>query len=357
MIDAPHAVTNPRIPWPSWGKPFEQTLRGYVAWQTTKLPIFAWTLGLLCFIPGAGLLLIADNYITPQTFAALLVVVWLLHFFVLVRPAYPIIREAKAKLGPWRERWLVFEKESLAFQQAVQSEPEASAKSILQRVPVLPSCTWTLSRSVSKPFTHFSLPSHLTDDAKVIAVRHALSRAVCEFVRMGGDAVFAKALDGYAVYAIFRMADNVQFWVRLSFQLHGTVLTPYLVMGVQNWFGPFTAEDGTRYPGDIASLKRYRIITVLPLLACAMPMVGLFVLPFLAIARFFVCFTTNRRVELRDMMRPEFGDSADAYIVAKQKEAISGSNEWAYLLHDSEQRIEAMKGLAFNAVQQAFAPR
>jgi hypothetical protein len=335
------------IPWPSWNEPFARTPRGYLArretlWKCLMIFVGFASLGVsFCltpiFIPVLAFLI----------FCAAVVCV------VKVLPIRSVLREAREKCEPWRDQWLAFEQASAEFLRQVR-EREFRMDDALERAPLIPPVVWSLSHYMSKPLSDFSFNPTVPDNIQRAFAKVNLSRVLCELGRLGAPMVAGRVND-FSLIVIYVLANNLQYWVRVSYSNQGAALSPEVMVGVQNWSGPFTDETGQRYPGDLAKLKRDDIKTLLTLLLLGIPGFGWLFAIFGAWTDGRKFFRTNLKTNLRNRLKAWAGDSADPLVLDSQKHSIPGAARWTTLTQSVEARVEAMKGHVLQAVLRAFA--
>jgi len=334
------------IPWPFWDKPFRRTARGYLSRRETTRRAFVGFVGCLCLafslaFTGIGIVAV------PFLFLG-----WAVFCVFKLLPARRVITEARRHCESWRNDWLRFEHDSLAFQHTVRSN-QVGAFDAYDKAPTVPPVAWNLIYNVSKPLADFSIPPTIPQEQRIAMARRNLSRFLCELIRLGGRGVVGKGANELAAYGIFVLTGSTQFWVRVAYVATGGVLFPQLTMGVQPFSGPFMDREGHHYPGDLAKLRRYDFKLFLVLLTLAVPGLGLFTALCL-VWTIPTYFRTNLVVNLQSRLWSHCGDAADPVILQAEKSGIKNADQWTTLRHEVESDIEAMKQETVSAVHRAL---
>lgn len=339
------------IPWPAWDQPFHGTPRGYIATRETKWKPFVGLLGCLCF----SVSLFALGPMEVVIAMPILLLAWVGVYFGKFLPMRRVVAEAREQFQPWRERWLRFEAESVAFQRDVRSG-DCTLEEALNRAPTLPPVTWSVTRHVLKPLAEYAIAPDMPQNAQIELAQEKLARVLCEMARLAERCVVAKG-QGLAAFGIYSLSDELQFWVRLTYSSEGMVLTPHLLMGIQRWARPFMDRTGYRYPGDVAKIKRADLKGLFIALGLVVPYLGWAIVCVPTFVRLRLFFETNNVVNLRDRLQPACGDSSDVFILQSEKLETLQGGDWTQLTAETEAAIEAMKGHVLNGVLRALSRR
>lgn len=334
--------------WPAWSEPFRHSPRGYLCRKETT-----WKL-VVIFIGSVALVFSFSFVDAPIRLAAAFgvgVLTTLAVYVVRIRPTRSVIREARKQCDLWRQQWVTLESQSAELVETIRSR-ECLMDDAFDSAPAFPLVRFSLSRHLSKPLTDFSFNPTLPANAQQAFARQHLSRVLCELARLNEKAVMGR-LDDLGVLAIYTLSQSCQYWVRVSYSSQGASLTPEVTIGVQTWSGPFTS-GGEKYPGDLAKLRRHDAIVLICLPLLAIPFAGWVAALFMvgSAVRF---LRRDTAAYLWDRGHFGAGDSADVYILTKEKQGIEKADEWTHFSSEFESRVEAMKGHLLHAVLRAFA--
>lgn len=345
----------PLIDWPYWGKPFAKTPRGYYCRRHTTSATLKVVLGTLFL---AFVLLLAGDVkddsralafalVFPPTAA---IFAGFVHYFLYVRPLRPSIREARQGLEPWRRQWLDSERSSLALQQQVR-EAGYRLEDAFMKAPGLPATAYRLSNHLDMPMPECSIPLDRQEaiERAPHMMQYALSAVLCNLVRIGGPMVVGRIGDA-GVLAIFKPYDGYQVWAKVEFQRIGDSLVPRLFTGLQTWTHRYQDRQGTRYPGDMAKIKRHHFKANFAVLMFLVPVMGQILAAISIYSAIRDYFATDRVASFRSELWPWCGDSSDPVIMSGYKQAIPGSNSWIYTTPEAQGTLDSLKRRILEAV-------